>query len=92
MLGRLLGLEDANLDEAIKIARDLAKPYPGEDTSLPVHNQLCGRRFETLVVLVVASINKSRSNSFLLYVIIFLLLATNVLTIDKILSALRGLI
>lgn len=82
---------DADAEEAIKIARELAQVSYGEDQNLALHTQLCARRFETLVTLIGAGINNSRSNRTLLLVVIATLILTKVLTVDMIVTALKTL-
>lgn len=75
---------DANAEQAIRIARDLAQVSVSEDTNLALHTQLCARRFGTLVTLIEAGINNSRQNRALLIVVIATLLLTKVVTVDMI--------
>lgn len=80
---------DADADEAMKIARELAQVSIGEDQNLALHSQLCARRFETLVTLIGAGYNNSRQNRALLIIVIATLLLTKVVTVDMITTALK---
>ena len=79
----------ADTEEAIKIARELAKVSFDEDHNLALHTQLCARRFETLVTLIAAGIDNSRANRALLILLFVTLLVTKALTIDGIVAAVK---
>jgi hypothetical protein len=57
----------ALFDNLLGVSEDqLAKPAPGEDSNLPVHVELCARRYKTLA-------DKSRNLERMMWIVIALL-------------------
>jgi hypothetical protein len=89
MWKQVFGLKSSADEETFKMALDLAEPTPGEDKSLPLHVEICSRRFKAVVDLMKAQYDQSRSNKFLLLVTIGILVLTKVLTVDGIVAAIK---
>jgi len=85
----IVGLGSAEREESFKMALDLARPAPGEDENLALHSEICARRFRVLVDLHKAQYDQSRANKGLTFVVIALLIATKVITMDALIATLK---